>query len=190
MSDKQTVNIHGKEYETVASRVQRFREQYPQYTLRTDILFRDETEVVMQASILNEEGRVIATGHAEEKRQASTINRTSALENCETSAIGRALAAFGIGGTEFASADEVGNAIKQQSVPSNPKPTTKPADTQATPLQKRQIKALLTGMGIPDEEMAKFLEDEFGVIPGTPMLKVDAVKIITELEGGESEAAA
>jgi hypothetical protein len=68
----------------------------------------------MQARIYNTECRCIATGHAEEFRAASQINSTSALENAETSAIGRALAAAGWGGTEFASANEVQNAIHQQ----------------------------------------------------------------------------
>jgi hypothetical protein len=68
----------------------------------------------MKASISNEQGRLLATGFAEEVRAASKINRTSALENAETSAIGRALAALGLAGTEYASADEVANAISQQ----------------------------------------------------------------------------
>jgi hypothetical protein len=61
----------------------------------------------MKATILNEQGRVLATGHSEEYRADGKINATSALENSETSAIGRALAALGLGGTEFATADEV-----------------------------------------------------------------------------------
>ena len=60
---------------------------------------------------------IIATGHAQEFRKASQINGTSYVENCETSAIGRALACLGIGGTEFASANEVVNAIHQQNNP-------------------------------------------------------------------------
>jgi hypothetical protein len=68
----------------------------------------------MKAEIIDKDGRTIATGYAEEHRTASQINRTSALENCETSAIGRALANFGLGGGEYASADEVANAINQQ----------------------------------------------------------------------------
>lgn len=108
------VNIHGREYETVALRVQKFKSAYPNHALTTEVLTRDEDCVVMKASIFNPEGRLIATGHAEEYRKASTINKTSALENAETSAIGRALAAFGLGGTEFATADEVANAISQQ----------------------------------------------------------------------------
>jgi hypothetical protein len=106
------VNIHGREYETVALRVQKFKSAYPNHALTTEVLTRDEDCVVMKASIFNPEGRLIATGHAEEYRKASSINKTSALENAETSAIGRALAAFGLGGTEFATADEVANATE------------------------------------------------------------------------------
>lgn len=108
------INIHGKEYQTVAYRVSNFRAGYPEWTLKTTILFRDEKCVVMQAEIMDKEGRLIANGHAEEFRSSSSINKTSALENAETSAIGRALAALGIGGTEFASADELVNAITKK----------------------------------------------------------------------------
>lgn len=115
MAKQGFVEIHGKAYETVASRVARFREFYPEYTIQTKIIKIDVDECIVEASILNEESRLIANGHAQEFRANSQINRTSYVENCETSAIGRALAAFGIGGTEFASANEVVNAIHQQS---------------------------------------------------------------------------
>jgi hypothetical protein len=108
------VSIHGREYETVALRVQKFRQNKPDWTLQTDIIERNEDCVVMRASISDHTGRLLATGHSEEYRHTSQINRTSALENAETSAIGRALAALGMGGTEFASANEVQNAIHQQ----------------------------------------------------------------------------
>ena len=108
------VNIRGKEYKTVALRVQKFREAYPTWSLTSEVLFRDSDCVVMKSIIADETGRVLATGHAEEYRKSSQINGTSALENAETSAHGRSLAALGIGGTEFASANEVQNAIHQQ----------------------------------------------------------------------------
>lgn len=108
------INIRGKEYTTVALRVHQFRAERPTLSLITEVLHRDADCVVMRAVISDEQGRVLATGHAEEYRKASEINRTSALENCETSAIGRALASLGFGGTEFASADEVTRAINGQ----------------------------------------------------------------------------
>jgi hypothetical protein len=109
-----TVKIHGKEYKTVALRIQEFREKHPDFTIQTELVEANDVLVIVKATIACA-GQVIATGYAEEVRTASKINRTSALENAETSAVGRALAFFGLGGSEIASADEVANAITQQS---------------------------------------------------------------------------
>jgi hypothetical protein len=113
--DTGIVNIHGRDYETVALRVKKFRGEHPDWTLLTEIVARTDECVVMKASILNDQGRVLATGHSEEYRSDGKINATSALENSETSAIGRALAALGLGGTEFATADEVAHAMTNKS---------------------------------------------------------------------------
>ena len=107
------VNINGKEYHTVAERVHAFREVSPDLTIETEIVRWEGDDVVVKASI-SDNGKLIATGIAHEVRGAGFINTTSHVENCETSAIGRALAAFGLGGTEYATADEVANAITQQ----------------------------------------------------------------------------
>lgn len=107
------VDIHGKQYNTVAERISAFRETDPTLTIETQLIFQDEERVIMKALIMDGE-RLISTGYAEEVRGASKINSTSALENAETSAVGRALAFFGLAGTEIASADEVAGAIKQQ----------------------------------------------------------------------------
>lgn len=109
-----SVKIHGKEYRTVAERVNLFHEEHKDAvkSVKTKICFTEENKVVMKATI--SVGDNVYTGHAEEVYDSSMINKTSALENCETSAIGRALASAGFGGTEFASADEVANAISQQ----------------------------------------------------------------------------
>jgi hypothetical protein len=111
--DTGIVLIHGKEYQTVAYRVKQFRDdpEHKGFSLITEPLKIDIDCVVVKASILDGTGRVLATGHAEEYRSSSQINKTSALENAETSAIGRCLATFGLGGTEFATADEVAHAI-------------------------------------------------------------------------------
>lgn len=115
MADTGIVNIHGKEYKTVAKRVDEFRKEHKQELgIQTNLLSIDERTVVIKAEIINKEGFVIATGYAEENRQSNTINKTSALENCETSAIGRALANFGLAGGEYASADEVAQTISRQ----------------------------------------------------------------------------
>ena len=138
-ADTGVVNIHGREYQTVALRVKNFREAHPKFTLTTEVLHRDQEIVVMKASILDDTGRLIATGHSEERRDKSQINRTSALENAETSAIGRALAAFGLGGTEFATADEVANAIHQQRGPSGPIPANHGAGNNLDATQKQMV---------------------------------------------------
>ena len=113
MSNTGVVPIHGKEYKTVALRIQQFREKYPGHTILTELVEANDVLIVFKATI-SWEGVVIATGYAEEVRRASNINRTSALENAETSAVGRALAFFGLAGSEIASADEVVNAINEQ----------------------------------------------------------------------------
>lgn len=118
--DDGVVNIHGKQYFTVARRISDFREQHPDYGIHTEILSVNEETVVCRAVITDSEGRQLSSGIAEENRRASKINSTSAVENCETSAVGRALAFFGLAGTEIASADEVAGAISQQNTVVDP----------------------------------------------------------------------
>jgi hypothetical protein len=107
------VQIHNKDYFTVAERIAKLRDDHPDYTVETQLISHDDEKVIMKALIMNGDN-LIATGYAEEVRGSSNINRTSALENAETSAVGRALAFFGLAGTEIASADEVAGAIKLQ----------------------------------------------------------------------------
>ena len=171
MSDSGKVNIHGREYETVASRVQKFRKEYgDMYSIVTYVLEYHGETVLMKAAIVRlEDDKVIATGYAEENRGSSSINMTSALENAETSAIGRALANFGMAGTEYASADEVASAIGQRqsppkSSPAGPKPAAAvSADSPATPIQKGQITALLRGAGVKDENFASVVMASYGL---------------------------
>jgi deoxycytidylate deaminase len=108
------VEIRGRSYQTVAERIAAFREKHPAWAVETLLVHRDDEVVVVRAAIVNDEGRVLATGYAEEVRASSNINRTSAIENCETSAVGRALAFVGYAGSEIASADEVAGAISAQ----------------------------------------------------------------------------
>lgn len=112
--DDGIVMIHNRAYKTVAARINDFRAKHPDYGVHTEILSIDESTVVCRAIITDANGRQVSSGIAEEHRRASKINQTSATENCETSAVGRALAFFGMAGTEIASADEVAGAINQQ----------------------------------------------------------------------------
>ena len=138
------VNIHGREYKTVALRVTEFRAAHPEWAILTELVSVDEQTVVVKASITDAESRILATGHAEEQRAASQINRTSALENCETSAIGRALAALGFGGSEFASANEVENAKHQQD---QKKPPANPPKGNVTAKSPVSSEAAVEAMG-------------------------------------------
>ena len=107
------VNIHGKEYRTVAERIVLLHEKLDgDCSVTTEIVSIDDDKVIMKSTITH--GELIWTGHALEVFGSSMINKTSALENAETSSLGRALAFAGLGGEEIASADEVANAIAQQ----------------------------------------------------------------------------
>ena len=127
MSKKETgvVRISGRDYTTVAKRVKDFREAHPHWTTVSEIVERNDEVIVMRSSISDETGRVLADGYAEEFRKASQINKTSAVENCETSSLGRALAKLGYGGTEFASANEVEHAKDDK-----PETPAKPVDLE------------------------------------------------------------
>ena len=118
------VKIHNKEYKTVALRVTEFlaSPKHEGWAIETQLITahssdgiaRSDEYIVMKATIRDEQDRSRGTGYAEEVRGSTNINKTSAVENCETSAIGRALSAVGFGGTEYASANEVTDAIIQQ----------------------------------------------------------------------------
>jgi|TARA_X000000950_G_scaffold17358_2_gene18845 deoxycytidylate deaminase len=115
MNKLKSVNIKGKEYVEVNERLRYFRSTYPNYSLTSEVLEKTDKSILVLATIINEDGRVIATGMAEEEKGSTFINKTSYVENCETSAWGRALANFGIGlDTSVASAEEVQNAIANQ----------------------------------------------------------------------------
>ena len=106
------MNIKGKEYIPVNERVKAFRMLYPDGTIETELVRYQDGVVIMKAKLYAfREGPLISTGHAQEVEGSSNINRTSALENCETSAVGRALGFLGIGiDTSIASYEEVTNA--------------------------------------------------------------------------------
>ena len=112
-----TIDIKGKDYSEVNQRIKAFRMVYPQGTIATEMLSNIDGVCVFKASVLTEEGNLIATGTAYERENSTFINKTSYIENCETSAIGRALGIAGFGiDVSVASAEEVQNAIQNQEV--------------------------------------------------------------------------
>ena len=110
-----TVNIKGKNYVMVKDRVKRFRQMIPGGRIETKLLHCDDESCTFVATVYDGEGNILATGHANEVKTSSIINKTSYIENCETGAIGRALGLAGIGiDDSFGSADEVATAINRQ----------------------------------------------------------------------------
>lgn len=110
-----TTAIKGKDYAEVNQRVKAFRMLYPEGVIETEIVSLADGMCIIKAHIKDADGNLLATGTAYEKEGSSNINRTSYIENCETSAIGRALGFCGIGiDTSIASYEEVATAILQQ----------------------------------------------------------------------------
>lgn len=113
-----TTEIKGKEYAEVNQRIKAFRMLYPNGIIETELLSNENGICVFKAIIGYREGNEIyklATGTAYEKEDSTFINKTSYIENCETSAVGRALGMAGFGiDTSVASAEEVQNAIENQ----------------------------------------------------------------------------
>jgi len=112
--DGQTIKIHNNDYATVALRIGIFRRNLgTAAAISTSIVFHDDKKVIVKAEVFID-GKLVSTGIAEEIRAASRINQTSATENAETSAVGRALALLGLTNDRIASAEEVSAAIVQQ----------------------------------------------------------------------------
>lgn len=154
------VNLHGREYRTVALRVEMFRSEHPDWTIET-IGISFDNPIVFRCEIRNHESRLLATGHSEERRAQSGINSTSALENCETGAIGRALAALGYGGSEFASADELvtklgnqaENGNQENQFTSEPKTASLADENAVPPFEQETSERIVTNKGVVIENL-------------------------------------
>lgn len=112
-----TVDIKGKAYVPVAERIKAFWEVYREGKITTMMLSNADGVCVFRAEVYKDRNSITpdATGHAREVETSSYINKTSYIENCETSAVGRALGILGIGvDADIASAEEVSNALYSQ----------------------------------------------------------------------------
>lgn len=128
-----TTDIKGKQYAEVNQRVKAFRMLYPNGTITTEIKSLQDGVVVMQATVKDEEGKILGTGLAYEKESSTFINKTSFIENCETSAIGRALGMCGLGiDTSIASKEEVENAMNNQGKEKEVNPNSKKESTSTS----------------------------------------------------------
>lgn len=139
-----TTNIQGKEYAEVNQRIKAFRMLYPQGRITTELLSVENGVCIFRATVGYEDEKgfhILGTGTAYEKENSTYINKTSFIENCETSATGRALGMAGFGiDTSVASAEEVQNAINNQK-----KDEPKKEPKKATPAQIKILKEAYTG---------------------------------------------
>ena len=200
-----TVNIKGREYVMVNERIKAFRKEYPTWSLVSQITDLTDNRCVIRAEIYDEERRCIATGHAYEKEGSSPINKTSFIENCETSAWGRALANLGIGiDASICSAEELAIAISQQETPeqiaerklngedvqlpsgedfakamNNTKDITKPRGKNASTQQVTMIKSIAERIGQPIDKICTKYKVK-GLEDLTP---AQATEVIEKLKG-------
>ena len=166
MEKLKAIDVKGKNYVMVNERLKYFREHFEGYALISDIIEITPDRVCILAKILDCNGSVKATGIAFEEKQSSYINKTSYIENCETSAWGRALANFGIGIDEnVSSADEVAHAIeiqeeqeKSAAKKNNKKSETQKADKNPDP--KPQSPADEKAVDELSNDVTKMLIDE------------------------------
>ena len=146
-----TIDVKGKNYVEVNQRLIAFWKLCPDGRINTEVLSYGNGVVVIQAKVFEDkkDENPRATGIAYEKEGSTFINKTSYIENCETSAIGRALGVAGIGiDTSVASAEEVQNAIIQQ----DDKPKTIDATMEVS------LREMIKNLGITTEEVLEALK--------------------------------
>ena len=141
-----TINIKGKEYVTVNERLKEFRNNFKDYALITEIVELGSDYATVKASIFDEKGVLRATGYAREVVAKSPINKYAFLENCETSAIGRALGNFGIGIDEaVCTADELIQKLSHEDDKPQKTEFEKAATAEKTATTKAINKAIKNG---------------------------------------------
>lgn len=153
-----TITIKGKPYVQVLERVKAFRQLWPCGSITTEILKLDDDMVVIKATVADEDGKALATGTAFEVKGSSMINKTSFIENCETSAVGRALGMLALGiDASIASADEVRRAIDQQEkMEPEPVPDDAPDYAKQPTTRKDKVYALCKRLGIDTKQFGEF----------------------------------
>lgn len=161
-----TTNIKGKEYAEVNQRIKAFRMCYPDGFITTEIVSIQDGICTMKAYVgFHENGQAytLGTGTAYEKESSSYINKTSYIENCETSAVGRALGMAGFGiDTSVASYEEVANAQANQNI---------------TEKEWKNIKALCKARGVDVMELI----GTYGYEKPTDITGADYLKMIKEV---------
>lgn len=145
-----------RDYVEVNQRIKAFRMLFPNGRISTELISLENGVCIFRAMASDEEGNLLGTGTAYEKEGSTFINKTSYIENCETSAVGRALAMCGIGiDASVASKEEVENAKLNQD---KPKQTAK-AQEQTDAVEEAKAKAKVIGYinrhQMPQDDIAK-----------------------------------
>lgn len=207
-----TTDIKGKDYAQVNQRVKAFRMCYPTGLIETEIIYDDDAMVKMRAKAgyYTEDGHfvLLATGTAFEVKAASMVNRTSYIENCETSAVGRCLGFCGFGvETSICSAEELTNALAQTArdpepvqnapIPRYPAPAkpaqskaeAKPAEADGAESAGEMAYRALCLTKFPEAAMDESCVRHFGTpFSGTPVAKImemlpaDKLNMIPDME--------
>ena len=164
-----TLNIKGNEYVPVNERLRGFWNLYPNGRILTTLVSNENGVCVMRAEVyINKEDTIpTTTGTAYEKESSSFINKTSYIENCETSCIGRALGILGIGiEKSIASAEEVENAIENQNL--------------IEEVKAKALEKAISNKGISNERVNEVLMS-FGYERISDIIVGDYAKICNEL---------
>ena len=163
------------DYEPVASRLDRFLKAHPDARVITDLVHYLSDIAVFKAELWLD-GEIIATGWAEEIRGQGNVNKTSHLENCETGAVGRALANAGLSGSDYTkrpSREEMG---KVQRMTESGNGTITESSNLASEKQQNMIRAVCKSMGkVPPHNLQA-------------MTKREASAYIDTLKSGEQPA--
>lgn len=169
-----TTDIKGKEYAEVNQRVKAFRMVYPTGTISTEMQSNENGICIFNAVVGYQEGEefiILGSGTAYEKEGSSFINKTSYIENCETSAVGRALGMAGFGiDTSVASFEEVANAIQQQE-----------EDKLISKTQEEALDKAIENRKISDETVLHILE-KYGYSSTSEIKIKDYMNIVNEFQ--------
>ncbi len=161
-----TTAIKGKDYAEVNQRIKAFRMVYPTGQILTEMISNENGVCIFRAHVYDEDENLLATGTAYEKESSSFINKTSYIENCETSAVGRALGMAGFGiDVSVASYEEVANAIENQNPKKQEEPTGDDGFTNLL-IEVKQAQTRMDDLGIDfrdDKKIRSWLINKSGV---------------------------
>jgi len=197
-----------QDYVTVAERIEKFYERYPEGRLITHIVEHDAERgfILMRAEVYRnpDDALPVATGHAYELKSEGYVQRTSYIEVCETSSVGRALAMAGFEVRRgIASREEMEKSARiTREAPASrdknsPAPATKQgnaaepaakADQPATEEQKQTILSLLESMRPGDRRaQRRVLVEMTGKESRDDLIQQEAASLIQKLKVEASE---